>query len=255
MLAKAFKSTWRPDAIEYPDSVARWHLCHDDGVLLCGVQVQYGRYEIADNPPDGYTLCSKCAAIRDGKRKVPEKKRDLSLARHAQPDEAICDVIFRGPASVIAYWAAFLPSANDCFSDYMEDLKKKCESPIEKEMFMAMCGGIRALEAVRGKHCPEFRIVPQLRIGDYRVDFAVYAEMDGTIARISVECDGHDYHSSREDRARDSKRDRELRRSGWQPVRFTGNEIRKRPGDCAWEVLNTLMEELGLAIAMKEEQT
>jgi very-short-patch-repair endonuclease len=43
--------------------------------------------------------------------------------------------------------------------------------------------------------------------------------------RLVVETDGYRYHSSRQARRRDSRRDRELTARGWRPARFTYEEI------------------------------
>jgi very-short-patch-repair endonuclease len=47
--------------------------------------------------------------------------------------------------------------------------------------------------------------------------------------RLVVETDGYAYHSSREARTRDARRDRELLAAGWRPARFTYEEIALEP--------------------------
>lgn len=66
----------------------------------------------------------------------------------------------------------------------------------------------------------------QVQIGQYRVDFLLPNN-------VIVECDGHDYHASREQRTRDAKRDRDLMALGYKVVRFTGSEIHANADACA----------------------
>jgi hypothetical protein len=66
----------------------------------------------------------------------------------------------------------------------------------------------------------------QVPIGSYRVDFVVGGN-------LVVECDGHDYHSTKEQRASDAKRDRELMAAGFRVIRFTGSEIHADAAACA----------------------
>jgi very-short-patch-repair endonuclease len=70
-------------------------------------------------------------------------------------------------------------------------------------------------------------ISPQHRIGDYRVDFAIFLNgVPHEQIKFVVECDGHDFHErTKQQAARDKKRDRELQIAGWKVLRFTGSEI------------------------------
>ncbi len=58
--------------------------------------------------------------------------------------------------------------------------------------------------------------------------------------RLVVETDGCRYHSSRQARRRDNRRDRELTARGWRPVRFTYEELAFEPDDVAREVAKLL---------------
>lgn len=64
----------------------------------------------------------------------------------------------------------------------------------------------------------------------YRVDFIL---MD---ARLIIELDGHNYHSSPEQLKNDSKRQRYLSRAGFTVIRFTGSEIVNDCAECVSEV-------------------
>jgi very-short-patch-repair endonuclease len=79
---------------------------------------------------------------------------------------------------------------------------------------------------------PTFELVPQHQIGPYRVDIAILG------AKIVVECDGHAFHAmTKEQVARDNKRDRYLQSEGWRVLRFSGSEIHNRLSACADEVI------------------
>ena len=54
--------------------------------------------------------------------------------------------------------------------------------------------------------------------------------------RLVVETDGYRYHSSRQARRRDNRRDRQLTALGWRPVRFTYEEIVFEPAEVAKEL-------------------
>ena len=51
-----------------------------------------------------------------------------------------------------------------------------------------------------------------------------------------VEADGYRFHSSRQAKRRDNRRDRQLTALGWRPVRFTYEEVVFEPGQVAAEL-------------------
>lgn len=80
---------------------------------------------------------------------------------------------------------------------------------------------------------PFWALLYQPKVGPYRLDFGVV----GHIGKIAIECDGHDFHEKTKDQAaRDKKRDRYLQKEGWRVLRFTGSEIYKDAHACATEV-------------------
>ena len=66
----------------------------------------------------------------------------------------------------------------------------------------------------------------------YLLDFAVVSGK----RKLAVECDGHDFHHTQEQRERDCRRQRELCRRGWTVYRFTGREIWRDARACAGEI-------------------
>lgn len=85
-------------------------------------------------------------------------------------------------------------------------------------------------------------LVPQVQLGNYRVDFVVvfrewYGEAILSRANvIVVECDGHDFHErTKEQAAKDRKRDRALQAQGLSVLRYTGSELWKDAPTCSEE--------------------
>jgi very-short-patch-repair endonuclease len=79
-------------------------------------------------------------------------------------------------------------------------------------------------------------IEPQAEIGRYRVDFllrrwnsaesAARNPSPSADAALIVECDGHEWHErTKQQAARDRKRDRMLQSQGYRVFRYTGSEI------------------------------
>lgn len=89
----------------------------------------------------------------------------------------------------------------------------------------------------------------QVQLTSYRVDFLVasYVGEGRPPVLVAVECDGHEFHEkTREQAARDKRKDRDLARMGVTTMRFAGSEIWGDAGRCAVEVL-------GLVFARQDE--
>jgi very-short-patch-repair endonuclease len=121
--------------------------------------------------------------------------------------------------SLIGHFAA--PFAQDEIR--VEDLRKLCESPFEREMYDEL--------TQRG-----YWVTPQVKVGQYRIDMVVEGHND---ARLAVECDGDKYHGA-DKWADDMQRQRVLERAGWVFWRcFASTFIRRRK-----EMLDDLLETL-----------
>lgn len=72
----------------------------------------------------------------------------------------------------------------------------------------------------------------------YRVDFILKD------ARLIIELDGHEYHSSPEQLEKDAVRQRYLTRAGYSVIRFTGGEINRNAAACVSEVRQTYNERM-----------
>lgn len=80
----------------------------------------------------------------------------------------------------------------------------------------------------------KYELEPQYKIGDYKVDFWV----KGT--SIVVECDGYDYHKTKEQISYDCKRQRYLTKEGYDVVRFSGTEINTDCEHCVKELIEVI---------------
>lgn len=59
---------------------------------------------------------------------------------------------------------------------------------------------------------------------------------------VVIECDGFDFHSSKQQMTNDRKRDRQFLKMGYRVVRFTGSEISTHPVGSCRELVRILME-------------
>jgi very-short-patch-repair endonuclease len=95
--------------------------------------------------------------------------------------------------------------------------QKKTESPIEEQLLQEM-----------KKQGLEPKI--QHEAGPYRLDFAFPEK------KIGIECDGQEFHSTKEQRTHDANRDRYFMKEGWKVIRFTGSEIYNHAWQCVQDI-------------------
>lgn len=108
---------------------------------------------------------------------------------------------------------------------YKQWASTKCESPIEKRFLDAAISRGMILR-------PQWWVYTT--DGNFRLDFAVVSD------KIAIEIDGHEFHSSREQRTHDAQRERILQALGWKVIRFTGSEIHANAGKCIDDLINIL---------------
>ncbi len=120
-----------------------------------------------------------------------------------------------------------------------------CGSPIEQLLLAALVwigyGCDRALVEIWDSTMPfekpqsNIVIAPQYQAGKHRIDFAIFINVIANEEiKIVVECDGHNFHEkTKEQAARDKRRDRDLQIAGWKVLRFTGSEIWRDHKACA----------------------
>ena len=117
---------------------------------------------------------------------------------------------------------------------YFNDNDNWCESSIER-LFL------EAFDAIRTKNIHtmyDYWLYPQVEIGNYRADFELINHKD---KKIIVECDGHEFHQkSKQQVEKDNQRERDLKKLGYEVVRFSGSEIFKDAEKCVEDLLDIL---------------
>lgn len=87
-----------------------------------------------------------------------------------------------------------------------------------------------------------YKIIPQFKHKGYRLDFAIIIEKPNSNNKFCIECDGHEYHRTKEQILKDSKRSRDLARDGWTTLRYTGSELFRWNSDNAQDLEIILIE-------------
>lgn len=129
------------------------------------------------------------------------------------------------------------------------------KSPIEQIFFISL----QTLVIINGSKC--FKIIfndkdgnekkgiirpePQVKIGNYFVDFLICLIIDKKIYRkVIVECDSQEFHERTEKERRYEKaRDRFLINEGYTVFHFTGTKIMNEPFRVAAEVISYLTDQ------------
>lgn len=89
--------------------------------------------------------------------------------------------------------------------DYERD---KCESYIEIKLYDALLFN-------------KYDVKTQVPCGRYRIDLALPE------SRLAIECDGKAFHSTKEQKAHDYRKNAYLRKNGWKVLRFSGSRIHR----------------------------
>jgi len=128
-----------------------------------------------------------------------------------------------------------------------------CTSPIEKLMMAAFLGVdwrpfMTIPPTIRQPRTPwkkgDLIIAPQFKFGDYVLDFLLVGKGDtGDQKWLNVECDGESHHHTTMDqRDYDRERNKFMRESGIEVIRFRGRDIYKQPAACAHEAATILID-------------
>lgn len=107
-------------------------------------------------------------------------------------------------------------------------LAKLLESPLERVFWR---GAYNRLSTIG-------QFAPQTQIRGYRADFVLTHIPNVPLLKVVIELDGQDFHSTPEQRAHDTRRDRVLMKAGWQVIRFTGSQVYGDCNDCVREVVD-----------------
>lgn len=100
------------------------------------------------------------------------------------------------------------------------------ESPIEEQLVSAIMGWLDHYGI------SDVGVHTQAKVGPFRADILIQDDC----RFLAVECDGHRFHTSPEQVARDKRRDRYFASKGLSVMRFTGTEITRDPRRCAAEI-------------------
>src|ERR1044071_4389503 len=85
-----------------------------------------------------------------------------------------------------------------------------------------------------------WRVRRQVRFGRYTADFVIEADDEVTLI---VECDGFEFHDrTKEQAARDRRRDRLMLAAGYPTIRFTGSEIHRDGAQCVADIIHVIDE-------------
>jgi very-short-patch-repair endonuclease len=123
-----------------------------------------------------------------------------------------------------AFLCAFVVEAARSFG---EPCVMAVSCPDHKEM-----DGTRGLDRVAA-----YKLCPQHKIGKFMADFYIESPMESG-AIVAVEIDGHDFHEkTKEQVAKDKKRERQIVTAGVPVLRFSGSEIYRDAQACAVETL------------------
>jgi very-short-patch-repair endonuclease len=109
-------------------------------------------------------------------------------------------------------------------------------SPIEK-IFLETWELYNQHQALAISLVPEYKVFH----GRYSLDFAHPA------SKTAIELDGYQAHSSTEQIASDRRREREVRKAGWEFIRFGGKEINQNVYGCVAETYNFIYKRITAA--------
>jgi hypothetical protein len=111
----------------------------------------------------------------------------------------------------------------------------RCESPIEVifgASLLVLHPHVQFLEPEDNRDLTRPCLIPQFWWKQYRIDFALCAAGKPEPS-VFVECDGHEFHSTDEQIARDRAKDAAALAAGIQMMRFSGTEIHRHYDVCA----------------------
>lgn len=130
-----------------------------------------------------------------------------------------------------------------CLTVMREFDYSECKSPIEKIFFFTW-------DLVTTRYFYDgIYVYPQYEINvnnkQFFADFMIFSENYKNDVKIIVECDGYDYHSSKEQIKKDNERDIILKTAGYDVVRFTGSQIFNDPIKCVEETMKLVLTKSG----------
>ncbi|WP_339161742.1 DUF559 domain-containing protein [Siminovitchia sp. FSL W7-1587] len=135
----------------------------------------------------------------------------------------------------------------------------KCDSPIEQLLLVRIMHWIDSSITQYQHYDPNLVMIydAQREVAacgkKYRIDIYVEVVFKGEEYRFAIECDGHDFHEkTKEQAARDKRRERDLQSAGIHVIRFTGSEIWADAYEKSVEAMKIIEVVSGLRKAINE---
>lgn len=142
------------------------------------------------------------------------------------------------------YWKqTFLKSVINQFKETFVHFEKTIESPIERIAWLYITENFDFLWKTG-----RMNLKRQMQIANYFADIYIeyYSSREEWI-KIVIECDGHDFHEkTKEQAARDKRRDREMTLSGYKVLRYTGSEIVSDPEQIISDIYDIMVSADGV---------
>lgn len=126
-----------------------------------------------------------------------------------------------------------------------------CQSPIEKILYVACNIVFRIRDNELDKSVIGTSIFPQFSIEtekkNYCADFIIVLEkFVGKCVDVIVECDGHEFHQKTKAQVeRDNQREYDIKKMGYDVLRFSGSQIYNNPFKCANDIFDYLIAKDG----------
>ncbi|MGM4997822.1 hypothetical protein AB8A05_04090 [Tardiphaga sp. 538_B7_N1_4] len=129
-----------------------------------------------------------------------------------------------------------------------QEIGGNCDSPIEYTMgaallvyferagyLLSLC---KTIDLDSALDADKLLLVPQFAWSFYRSDWALYNPK--TKMALLIECDGKDFHSSKDQVEHDRKKDAAALLRGHLTMRFTGSQIHRDADGCAQRVFDAV---------------
>jgi very-short-patch-repair endonuclease len=202
------------------DESGKWHILlipddnEESGIcLMAGPDFDYE--DILNNSIKSVTIDGDQAFTIDFEILINEFINDMSTIESMEVVAQIKDILDR------------------CSIKCKKLLSRKFGSPIEKMFWDASRQECNWLL---------FGLRYQYKVENYTLDFAF---IRGDF-KLAIEIDGHEFHSTKQQRTRDAKRARKLSELGWEVIRFTGNEVYKDAVDCVLQTCKIIYNRTGI---------
>lgn len=202
-----------------PETMARHRIACGDAKTFQGKERDIMFLSMIVSPGEKFMALSKDTFAQRFNVAASRARDRMYLVRSVGADHlSTADMLRRG---LIMHFTS--PFAQD--EVRVKDLRQLCESPFEREVYDIL--------VERG-----YRVTPQVKVGQYRIDLVVEGNGDTLLA---VECDGDRYHGADRWDA-DMRRQRVLERAGWIFWRCFASTFVRRKDAMVADLLKSLTE-------------